>query len=381
MRRLSFPSKFISFRFSVVSHLINGNKQQQQNFSIALFTHQQKRFNSSTTTTQEEDFDFDASAAITKDAEQVSQQERTEKLVRSLLAPYGNPPNEEAVAKLRDHFTKEPINDCITAERVVITHVANEAGEDTKLKLPEMSFEEALEQAKNNNRDLQQVALNRGVAYCRLRDAKKKAIESVADILGLAKETPAAATDDGPNADILNTPAGQAAAKIFKKRELNLHTFRDAVDSHFCDWRGAKIASELARGHPIKLQILQFLSPQSANHKMQEMMKSIKHYSEVDKDFESGLKKEPRPIVGHQSTGIHVSDKELAVTLQPTGPGQSIKHPSDGDWKAALRRHEQLCNKSDRKTAGTYQEMKGKTKRSSGVRMVRMDRFGNKIEE
>jgi hypothetical protein len=145
---------------------------------------------------------------------------------------------------------------------------------------------------------------------------------------------------------------------------MNTHTFRDAVDAHFCDWRGAKIANELARDHPIKLQILQFVSPRSAFAKMEEMMESIKKHAENDKDFESGLKTEPRPIVGHHSTGIHVSEKEVAVTLQPAGPGQPIKHPSAGEWKAGLKRHEQLCNKSDRKSIGTYEESKGFKKKT-----------------
>lgn len=373
---------------SRLQHLNNNNIMITSSCSSSLrFTSS----NSNNNNNSEDDFSFDATAAISKDAEQVSQQQKILNLVNSLLPPNGSGSTSSfpaaAYERLQVFFTKEPINECIQADRVVITHVANESGEDTKLKLPEMSFEEAMEQAQNNNRDLQQVALNRGVAYCRLRDAKANALKSIEDLIGdgagdvaSSKNDQQHQEDDSSSQSSSSTSSSSSIGKPLKKRELNVHAFRDAVDSHFCDWRGAKIVNELARGHPIKLQILQFISPRTAFSKMEEMMQSIKNHAETDKDFESGLKKEPRPIVGHQSTGIHVSDKELAVTLQPTAPGQAIKHPSPAEWKAGLKRHEQLCNKSDRKSVGTYEESKVLKPRQIGARTYRVDKYGRRLD-
>jgi translation initiation factor IF-3 len=254
-----------------------------------------------------------------------------------------------------------------------------------------MSLEDALQQARDNNRDLVQVASSGGVAYCRLRDAKSRALALVQPLIDASRgaspsSSSSSSSSSSPSSAASSSGEGagdgaaSSAAQGKKKREQKVHVFRDVVDAHFCDWRGRKIASELAHGHPIKLQITQFLSPKSASSKMQEMMQSIKHHAEVDKEHEDGLKKTPRPTVGHNSTGIHVSDKELAVTLQPTEPGAVVKHPSANDWAVALRRHEQLCNKSDRKTVGTYAESQTLKPRKIGARTFRVDKYGRRLD-
>jgi hypothetical protein len=133
---------------------------------------------------------------------------------------------------------------------------------------------------------------------------------------------------------------------------------------------------ELARGHPIRLQILQFASPENAAKKMQEMLASIqKHATTPDTSLPG---KEKRPDVGHQSTGVHVSEKELTVTLKPTERGGAVKHPSAADWKAAVKRHEQLCNR-DGKVVGTYVPDTSLKRRNMGATTYRVDKFGRRI--
>jgi hypothetical protein len=342
-----------------------------------------------TPTEEEEEDVFDPTAAVAGEARRLRQATLIEALVDSLL-PAGSP--SEAREKLLAHFRATPINNCIGHQRVVITHTQNESGEEVRMRLPEMTLEDALEQARDNNLDLVQVAEKAadGIAYCRLRNEQVKALSLVSDLVPSASGASAAAQAAGAaGAADGSDPAQQqqqAQAEQLQggrtppQREPKSHVFRDAVDQHFVDWRSRKIVEELHRGHPVTLQIQQFISPESAIGKMKEMMDAVKAHAEKDEKFAAGLTQRDRGLVSHRYTGVRVSDKELAVTLVPDRKTSGLKHPGPADWAAAQKRFIELCRKSDRKSAGTYQESSSLKRRDVGARTFRTDKFGRRLE-
>ena len=145
-----------------------------------------------------------------------------------------------------------------------------------------------------------------------------------------------------------------------------MHEFRDAADAHFIDWRSKKIALDLAKGHPTKLQINKFVAPAAAVAKMREMLDRIKLVTEL-----------AEPPIPHHYSSLTCTDRQLAVTLTPSNKGQKVRHPSDKDWERLTQRFQHSVADSGR--SGTYRAKSAKP-RAVGARDFRVDKYGRRIE-
>jgi translation initiation factor IF-3 len=312
-----------------------------------------RRSAASTAGEEDDDFEFDVAGNIQAEHAQQQQNDAVRATAAAMVPPGAS---QAALFKLQEVLRQFPINACIVTAEVVIPHVANDAGEDVKMRLGPMPRGEALQNAADAGMDLVQLAVNSGVAYCRVRHEQPKALKKIADLL-VGLEGGAA-------------PAAEENA--VRMKALNVHTFRDVVDAHFIEWRSKKVAAELAKRHPIKLQIEKFATAHAAVEKMQEMLEAVKEAAE-----------EYEPVVVHHHTGISVSEKDLSVTLTPSvnagaaNAAKQIKHPGEKEWAQALRKLE--GNFDDGGRTGTYKKH-GQPKRVNvGARTFRADKYGRKL--
>jgi hypothetical protein len=311
----------------------------------------------------EDDFDavLDASlsASMASEARSWAQANSIDELIAELLPPHKRAP-EEARSKLREYFTAKPINNCIRADRIIITHVQDMEGRDERAQgMSPMTLEAALTMAKDNQLDLVQMAFNEKDGYsssfCRLRREREAAMATIQSLLPQERGA------------VVDSAAATAAAEAnLPLKEVVHHVFRDAVDAHFIGWKSKKIVGELRRRTPIRLSIEKFVSATAAVRKMREMLDAIKTES-----LAAGLH--------HHHTGINASERELAVFLSPTLKSKNkevtVKHPSDDDWNRALQRlHTALGGK------GTVRDDKKLKPRNVGLTTYRKDKYGRRIE-
>ena len=265
----------------------------------------------------DEDFSFDASASLQKEFRQQTRKTLSaEEFVMSILPK--NPP-DAAIMKLQKYFKQYPVNNTITADQVLITHIWDPVTEkEEKVSIPTMDVEEALAKAAELKLDIVQLGLRDGVAFCRIRDETQKALSTVADLL---------AVEDAPTQD----DGGKASNWKMQSKTMN-HQFKDVADAHFVKWKSVKIVEELGKGYPVKLQIQQFVSVESAVAKMKEMAEAIR----------LNAVKRSIPFNGTQ---VQVSEREINLQLTPTDPAKKgadgkpiVKTPSDKDWQRNMDR-------------------------------------------
>ena len=263
-------------------------------------------------------FEFDASASLQQDAREATTQLGAEELARRVVPAHFTIAQHQGVI---DHLRQTPVNDMITAEKVVITHVENDEGEEVAQSGPrrEIELTDALERAKDANKDLVQFAFNEknNTAYCRIRGEIEK----------LLKKMNASSPDGSADGAADDSPI-QAADKLQQMCEIE---FSDRVDAHFIDWKSKKIVIDIYKGHPVQLRIRKFASVSTAVPKMREFLSRIRQYAELS-----------QPMIPHHHTGISVSDKMISVTLMPSsvvqGKVPQVKHPSENDWSKGTKR-------------------------------------------
>lgn len=253
---------------------------------------------------------FDVTSSLAEQVRAAKQRKSIEGLIAELLPPAAP---QEAATALRAYFDGRPINECIEADEIMITHVGGEAR-----RLPPMPLDAALEAAREQELDLVQMAASvkdgKRVAFCRIRDERTPAMESVKHLLGAAS-------------------GGSDKSEAVQLRALNIHSFSDVCDAHFIGWRSKKIVVELKKRHPVKLVIERFTSAAGALEKMRAMLAAIEEHAK-------------ETAVIHHHTGITVSERELSVSLSPdvtaSSHAKGIRHPKQADWQRAQRKFEEL---------------------------------------
>lgn len=308
---------------------------------------------------------FEFTPDLVSEAKELSKGELMEKIMAEWLPEYAN---DEMRQRLRKHLVAFPINEMITSDEIQITHVENEAGEDVKFQLGTMTLQDALQQARDNERDLVQLASNGGKAFCRLRAERKRFMSTIQEDLDALE----AAANGGK---------GSGSANKRKPKPPTHHIFKDVVDAHFIGWKSVKIFNEIKAGHAVKLSIQQFQNPEMAVAKMQEMLAAIKSKADAAAAAASSNPAEAHKAVPglHFYTGIGVSGSELSITLQPVLDANSkvkqTRHPLPKDWAQTEQR---LLAATGGK--GTYRKSNVLVAKNVGAREFRTDKFGRRIE-
>lgn len=319
------------------------------------------------------EFVFDPMASVRHDAAVESAKQNVDAVLESLLPPNAPP---AAITKVRQYLEQHPVDRLIVAASVQLTHVENpETGLEERMSLSPCTTEEALEQAQLRGMNLVQMGANGEVAFCRIRHEKPW----VAKLIEV--EMKEVVTTTGDTAD--GEDAGEAAARgdadggehthpqqRGRAKQQVDHQFRDVVDAHFIGWRSKKICQDLQRGHPVKITIRDFQSPEAAIHKLREMCNAMRTYAE-----EKGI--------SHHYTSIIANDREASIAFSPSAGGKSgnapkqVKHPGEKEWAQSLRRMEEACKKVGR--SGTYVKSGVLKPRNVGATMYRTDKYGRRM--
>ncbi|KAG5501840.1 hypothetical protein JKF63_04110 [Porcisia hertigi] len=327
-------------------------------------------------------FEFDPMAGVRHDAAVETAKKSFESIVEEVAPP--NAP-ADALAKIRSYLKQHPVDTLILHAEVQITHIENpDTGVEERVHLSPMGIKDALEQAQLRKMNLVQMG-SRGddLAFCRIRREQPwvwKLVQPEMDLVAGLTGTPAtdAAVEGQKQGEhqLHGSGSGEGHADrprqyIGKTKELVDHAFRDAVDAHFIGWRSKKIVQDIGKGHPVKLTIRDFQSPEAAIHKLREMSNAVKSYAEERHIY-------------HHFTSIVANDREASLTLSPPTANKSgtisktVKHPSEKDWVHALKRMEDSCHKTGR--SGTYMKSNKLKMRNVGPTTYRVDKYGRRVD-
>ena len=331
------------------------------NNNINMQQYQQQRRTFMSSSDDDGGLDFSYTPDLASEAKELSKGEMIEKIASEWLPHFAN---EDIRNKLRKQLSTTPVNGMITSDEIQITHVENEQGEDVKFQLGAMSLRDALAQARDNERDLVQLASNGNKSFCRLRCEKKRFLATVQEELD-ALEAIATGGKGGRN-------DGHK-----KKKAQTQHIFKDVVDAHFIGWKSVKIFNEIKSGHPVKLAIQQFQDPSRAVAKLQEMLAAIKAKADAAAAASTDPTKASPGL--HFYSGIGVSPSELSITLQPVTDSNSkvkqTRHPQPKEWAQTEQKLESLTG-----GRGTYRKSTNLVAKNIGAREFRTDKFGRRIE-
>ncbi|KAG5476388.1 hypothetical protein LSCM1_04091 [Leishmania martiniquensis] len=326
-------------------------------------------------------FEFDPVAGVRHDAAVETAKKSLESIVEELSPPNAS---SEALAKIRSYLKQHPVDTLIVHSAVQITHIENpDTGAEERVHLSPMDIKEALKQAQLRNMNLVLMgARGDELAYCRIRRERPwvwKLVQPEMDLVSGLTGTPAtgdAVTAPQQEQQKHGTGSGDGEADrprqyLGKTKELVDHAFRDAVDAHFIGWRSKKIVQDIRKGHPVKLTIRDFQSPEAAVHKLREMSNAVKSHAEEQRVY-------------HHFTSIVGNDREASLTLSPPMANKSgtisktVKHPSEKEWAHTLKRMEDACQKAGR--SGTYVKSSKLKMRNVGATTYRVDKYGRRVD-
>ncbi|CAJ1009395.1 hypothetical protein Q4I28_004709 [Leishmania naiffi] len=311
--------------------------------------------------------------------------ENAKKSLESILEELA-PPNasSEALAKICSYLQQHPVDTLILNAEVQITHIENpDTGVEERVHLSPMDIKDALKQAQQRKMNLVRMgARGDDLAYCRIRREQawvwklvQPEMDLVSGLTGIpATDSSVAAQQQEQRQHDASGGDGQADRPrqyLGKTKELVDHAFRDAVDAHFIGWRSKKIVQDIRKGHPVKLTIRDFQSPEAAVHKLREMSNAVKAYAEEQHIY-------------HHFTSIVGNDREASLTLSPPTANKSgtfsktVKHPSEKEWAHTLKRMEDACQKAGR--SGTYVKSNKLKMRNVGPTTYRVDKYGRRVD-
>ncbi|GET89443.1 hypothetical protein, conserved [Leishmania tarentolae] len=326
-------------------------------------------------------FEFDPMTSVRHDAAVETAKKSLESIVEELAPPNAS---SEALAKIRSYLNQHPVDTLILNTKVQITHIENpDTGVEERVHLSPMDIKDALKQAQLRNMNLVQMgARGDDLAYCRIRREQpwvwklvQREMDLVSGFTGIPA-TDAAVVAQKQEQQVQDAGSGDSHSShprqyVGKTKELIDHTFRDAVDAHFVGWRSKKIAQDIRKGHPVKLTIRDFQSPEAAVHKLREMCNALKKYAEEQHIF-------------HHFSSIVANDREASITLSPPTANKSgtisktVKHPSEKEWTHTLKRMEEACQKAGR--SGTYVKSNKLKMRNVGATTYRVDKYGRRVD-
>lgn len=287
--------------------------------------------------------EYDPMAGVQRDLATQQSVRQAAAIARRLL-PSGAPAS--AVTRTQQYLTEHPIDELITASSIQITHIANAAGEEEKVRLV-CDREAALSKAKSLKLNLVKMGGKDDTAFCRIRDERARILKLVESELQEANPTP---------------------QQTEKKKNVIQHQFRDVVDAHFIGWKSKKIVADIKKGHPVKLVIREFQNYESALLKLQEMCRAMQRVAEEGK-------------VPHHFTSITASSTEASISFSPPATGKNstlIKYPTQKEWDTAHAKMGESCKKSGR--LGTYAKTGFLKPRNVGQTTYRVDKFGRRLE-
>ncbi|CCW70181.1 unnamed protein product [Phytomonas sp. Hart1] len=294
------------------------------------------------------DYEFDPMASMQNDVLKDTARKNFDRVLYALLP--ADPPTS-AVEKVRHYLQQHPIDILITQPRVQITHRENaETGLEEKVSLAPVALSEALQEAKQRGVNLVQMSARDDLAFCRIRTEQHRILKLIEPDL---QEYETARSHVGE-------PGRESKAK-----KLIEHTFRDAVDAHFIGWKSRKICEDLQKGHPARITIKDFQSPEMAMQKLREMCAAIQSHAEAN-------------AIYHHVTSVVGNERGVNVSLSPALPTKTVRHPTAKDWANALKRMEESCRCTGR--LGTYIKDNRLRPRNIGMSMFRVDKYGRRVD-
>lgn len=295
-----------------------------------------------------DEFVVDPSSFVQQEAATLTREEHLKRILSAWVPKNSRP---EGIQRVEEYLRKHPVNECIDSAQVFITHVQDpDSLKDVQMRLGPMSVEEALGVAKERGMDLVQVAAQADKSFCRVRHERRRILQEFEEALK-------------PEANP-QSPNQQQQSR--RASEQCVVEFRDVANDHFLDWRSTKIVDDLARGHPVRLTIAKFASPNSAAERMQKMLQHVEEKAAERK-------------VWHTFTSVEADDRHLSVSLGPS-PNQSVRHPTPKEWGQILAKFSAACRNSGRDNLGTYKASTQLKRRNVGVRQFRVDKFGRRLD-
>ena len=276
-----------------------------------------------------------------------------ENMIMGIL-PEDSRRHQPAVDGVRKYFLSHKINRYIPCEKVRITSVEV----DGKLtdgyidRNAAYTIDDAIALAEKVKSDLVMMAEKDGVAYCKIKDEKKRALEHISHLLKRTDEVEKQSRYDAHK---------QKSAKV---EEI---IFRDIIDSQAIDWKSKYAVQALKRFRPVKLICEKFSSPRGVVDKLSEFLSKIRGWAEADN-------------VVYNAMQVSVSDRSFTVIIQPSSNAKEIKQPGKSDWDKVMQRFKTAFDKSGRDDVGTWHQRQKLKARASGFRMYRTDKYGRKIE-
>ena len=270
------------------------------------------------------------------------------------MLPEVNRKSQMAIDALRGYFLKNKINNFIPCEKVRITHIEtnDQSANQTIDRNLTYSIEEAIAIAEQGGNDLVMMAEKDGVAFCKIKNEKKRALQQIENLL--------TQTDVSRNANTHELPR----AKAMKTEEF---IFRDVIDTQAIEWKSKYAMQALKKNRQVKLICEKFSSPRIVVEKLQQFLEKIRDFSQTEN-------------IAYNAMQLSASDRTFVVTLTPTQISKGIRNPGRAEWDKVMQRFQNAFDRCGRDNVGTWQTRHKKKATRTGPSLFRTDKFGNRID-